>query len=101
MTSPDVPQVLRLFQKAAPASFFQQLCAENEYDFRQGVYNIAVVVWLMIWQRLQGNRSLAAAVQCLIQGGAGDLVATANDGARTKSPERPAAIVKHGKDCRH
>ena len=63
MTSPDVPQVLR-----------QQLCAENEYDFRQGVYNIAVVVWLMIWQRLQGNRSLAAAVQCLIQGGAGDLV---------------------------
>jgi putative transposase len=74
MTSPDVPQVLRLFQKAAPASFFQQLCAENEYDFRQGVYNIAVVVWLMIWQRLQGNRSLAAAVQCLIQGGAGDLV---------------------------
>lgn len=74
MTSPDVPQVLRLFQKAAPASFFQQLCAENEYDFRQGVYNIAVVVWLMIWQRLQGNRSLAAAVQYLIQGGAGDLV---------------------------
>ena len=74
MTSPDVPQILRLFQKAAPASFFQQLCAENEYDFRQGVYNVAVVVWLMIWQRLQGNRSLAAAVQCLIQGGAGDLV---------------------------
>lgn len=74
MTSPDVSQVLRLFQKAAPASFFQQLCSENQYDFRQGVYNIAVVVWLMIWQRLQGNRSLAAAVQCLIQGGAGDLV---------------------------
>jgi putative transposase len=32
-----------------------------------------VVAWLMIWQRLQGNRGLAA-VQCLIHGGAGDLV---------------------------
>ena len=74
MTSPDLPQLLRLFQRAAPASFFQQLCEENGYDFRQGVYNVAVVVWLMIWQRLHGNRSLAAAVQCLIQGGAGELV---------------------------
>ena len=74
MASPDLPQLLRLFQRVAPASFFQQLCEENGYDFRQGVYNVAVVVWLMIWQRLQGNRSLAAAVQCLIQGGAGELV---------------------------
>ncbi len=73
-SSPDVPQLLRLFQRIAPASFFQQLCEENDYQFRQGIYNLGVVVWLMIWQRLQGNRSLAAAVQYLIQGGAGELV---------------------------
>jgi hypothetical protein len=74
MNSPDSFQLLRLFQRVAPASFFRQLCEENGYDFRQGVYSLAVVVWLMIWQRLQGNRSLAAAVQYLIHGGAGDLV---------------------------
>jgi putative transposase len=74
MASPDHRQLLQLFQKAAPPSFFQQLCEEHGYEFRQGVYSLAVVVWLMIWQRLQGNRSLAAAVQCLIHGGAGDLV---------------------------
>jgi hypothetical protein len=74
MTSPNPVQLLRLFQKVAPASLFQQLCKENGYDFRQGVYSMAVVVWLMIWQRLQGNRGLAAAVQHLLTGGAGDLV---------------------------
>ena len=74
MTSPNPLQLLRLFQKVAPAAFFQQLCKENGYDFRQGVYSAAVVVWLMIWQRLQGNRGLAAAVQHLLQGGAGELV---------------------------
>jgi hypothetical protein len=74
MASLDQLQLLRLFQKAAPPSFFQQACKEQGYDFRQGVYSVAVVVWLMIWQRLQGNRSLAAAVQYLIHGGAGDLV---------------------------
>src|SRR5229473_5984669 len=73
-SSPDQLQLLRLFQKAAPPSFFQQLCEEHGYEFRRGVYSVAVVVWLMIWQRLQGNRSLATAVQCLIHGGAGDLV---------------------------
>jgi hypothetical protein len=74
MNSPDSFQLLRLFQKVAPASFFRQLCDENGYDFRQGVYSLTVVVWLMIWQRLHGNRSLAAAVQYLIHGGARDLV---------------------------
>jgi putative transposase len=74
MASPDQLQLLRLFQKAAPSSFFLQLCEEHGYEFRRGVYSVAVVVWLMIWQRLQGNRSLAAAVQCLLHGGAGDLV---------------------------
>ena len=74
MASPDQFQLLRLFQKIAPPELFEQLCQEHGYEFRQGIYSVAVVVWLMIWQRLQGNRSLAAAVQCLVQGGAGDLV---------------------------
>ena len=73
MTSPD-PTLLRLFQKVAPASFLQGLCEKHGYTFRQGIYSTVVVVWLMIWQRLQGNRSLTAAVQYLVQGGGGDLV---------------------------
>jgi len=70
----DQLQLLRLFQKAAPRSFFLELAREHGYRFRDGIYSSAVVVWLMIWQRLQGPRNLEAAVQHLLQGGAGDLV---------------------------
>ena len=72
-TSPNPQQLLRLFEKVAPAEFFDDLCGQHGYGFRQGVYSAMVVVWLMIWQRLEGNRSLAAAVQYLVQGDAGDL----------------------------
>jgi putative transposase len=74
MNSPDSFQLMRLFQKVAPAQFFHDLSQKHQYGFRQGVYSASVVVWLMIWQRLRGNRSLGAAVQYLLQGGAGELV---------------------------
>jgi hypothetical protein len=67
MTSPDTFQLFRLFQKAAPAWFFREQCQKHGYGLRQGIYSASVVVWLMIWQRLQGNRSLTAAVQYLLQ----------------------------------
>jgi len=73
MDSLDSLQVQRLYQKVAPAWFYRELCQRHGYGFRQGIYSAAVVVWLMIWQRLQGTRSLAAAVQYLVQGEAGDL----------------------------
>ena len=74
MNSPDQLQLFRLFQNAAPASFFRELTCKHGYRFRDGIYSSAVVVWLMIWQRLHGPRNLEAAVQHLLQGGAGDLV---------------------------
>ena len=74
MGSPDTLQLLRLFQKVAPAWFFRELSQKHGYGFREEVYSAAVVVWLMIWQHLQGSRSLGAAVQYLLQGGAGELV---------------------------
>jgi putative transposase len=63
----------RLFRRVAPEAFFRQLCEKHGYGHRQGIYSASVVMWLMIWQRLQGNRSLAAAVQHLLQSEAGEL----------------------------
>ncbi len=74
MTSPDALQLLRLFQKVTPAAFFEKECREQGYSFRRGIYSVAVVVWLMIWQRLQSRQSLAAAVQSLQQIPAGVLL---------------------------
>ena len=74
MNSPDSFQLLRLFQKVAPAWLFHDLCQKHGYHFRDSVYSAPVVVWLMMWQRLQGDKRLAAAVQHLLQGGAVGLV---------------------------
>ena len=51
-----------------------ELVRQHGYNFHDGIYTCAVVVWLMIWQRLHGPRNLEAAVQHLLQGGAGSLV---------------------------
>src|SRR5260221_1736713 len=103
MTSSESLQLLRLFQRVAPASFLERICREQDFRYRRGVYSVAVVVWLMIWQRLQGNRSLVAAVQCLIHGGAGglgggckrwtdDQVSSATGGDFQAPPEFPKLI---------
>ena len=74
MNSPDPVQLLQLFQKVAPAWFFRELCQKHGYSFREAIYSTPVVVWLMMWQRLQGGRSLAAAVQQLLWGGSQGLM---------------------------
>lgn len=66
-------QVQQLFHKVAPPSFFRELCLQHGYQYRDGTYTASVVVWLMIWQRLRAQRSLAAAVQHLAWGGAEEL----------------------------
>ena len=66
MVTPPVPEsgpLRKLFQRIAPASFFHELCQKFGYGLREGIYSANVVVWLMIYQRLHHNRTLAAAVQ--------------------------------------
>ena len=73
-TSPAPRQLLPLFQNVLPPSFWNEVMKRHRCVQHDGVYSMTVVVWLMIWQRLQGARSLAAAVQHLLQGGADHLV---------------------------
>src|SRR5712691_11700529 len=70
MTSSNVSEVWSWFQKIAPDSYFDGLVEEHQLGFRKRIYSLAVVVWLMIQQRLQRGSSLAAAVHALVQGGA-------------------------------
>ena len=67
MSGSDLRQEQKLYEKVAPAAFYRELCQKYEYGFREGICSAEVVVRLMIWQRLEGNRSQAAAVQYLIQ----------------------------------
>lgn len=68
MTSPesnDLSVLERLLQEAVSVSFLDQVCRQQKVKVRQGIYGLAVVVWLMIFQRLNGRRTLSSAVQFL------------------------------------
>lgn len=73
MSIPQAPVLFDLFGRAVPPEFFDQLRARLNLSER-GIYTLGVVVWLMMWQRLDGQGSLAAAVQQVVQGALGDLV---------------------------
>jgi hypothetical protein len=62
-----------LFGKVVPPEFFDQLRAGLSLPAR-GIYSLAVVTWLMMWQHLDGRGSLAMAVQQVVEGKLGGLV---------------------------
>jgi hypothetical protein len=74
MTSPPVPNILRLFLNAAPKSVFEEICERRKLRFGSGIYKMAVVIFLMILQRLQSHKTLSATVQGLCQGQADHLL---------------------------
>src|SRR5260370_41620716 len=68
MTSPNsVDPVLfeRTLRTAASASAIDELCREHGWKVRPGIYSLVVVIWLMIYQRLNSKRTLSWAVQFL------------------------------------
>jgi DDE family transposase len=68
MTSPDLIDLVlfeRILQTAASPSSMDQLCRKHNLKVRRGIYGLAVVVWLMIYQRLHSKGTLSAAVQML------------------------------------
>ncbi len=68
MTSPDLLNVLCLYQRVLPAGFIEYLTEQAGLPVRRGIYSVAVVLWLMIVQRLQPKGTLASSVQHLVQG---------------------------------
>jgi hypothetical protein len=68
MTSPtslDMTLFERILRTVASATAINQLCQQHAYKVRGGIYNVAVLVWLMIYQRLNGKGTLSSAVQFL------------------------------------
>lgn len=73
MTPTDISCVLRLYQEICPASFFADLVRRGAGQApakkgRQEIYTGAVVVWLMMLQRLHPQGTLGAAVEQLVAG---------------------------------
>src|ERR1700730_12995124 len=68
MTSPnsiDLDTFERVLQTTVSVGFLDQLCRKHKVRARPGIYSLAVVIWLMIYQRLHSKGTLSAAVQFL------------------------------------
>lgn len=71
----DWQSVLNLYQRTVTVGLLQYLQKQAGWKVRRGIYSARVVLWLMILQRLHAGASLSAAVQLLIQGACGELLA--------------------------
>jgi hypothetical protein len=59
--------ILDLYDKAVPRQFFEQMERDLKLPSRRRVFNLALVVWLMIAQRLDAKATLSTAVQQVVQ----------------------------------
>src|ERR1039458_8033367 len=63
MTSPESLEAagfVQVFQRAAPAAYLDRLSLEHGLTVRRGIYSLAAVIWLMIFQRLNSKRTLSS-----------------------------------------
>jgi putative transposase len=74
MTSPEWSSLLDLYQQTVCMSVVQYLEKQSGVRRNRGVYSAAVVLWLMMLQRLEGRGTLASAVQMLLEGAAAPLL---------------------------
>ena len=66
MSSPfSQADVLSLYRRLAPAPFLQRLCRQAGLRQNNRIYTLAVVLWLMIGQWLEGHGSLEQALMAL------------------------------------
>jgi hypothetical protein len=68
VVAPYQADVRALFQRLLPLEFFWVALKQAEVNENNRVYSSAVVVWLMIWQRLQAQGTLESAVLELLGG---------------------------------
>lgn len=59
--------VVDLYRQAVPEEFFQHLEKELNLHARKRVFQLPLVAWMMIWQRLNPKATMSAAVQEVVE----------------------------------
>jgi hypothetical protein len=68
MTSPisiDVSMFERILQTTLSASSINELCRKRNLKVGRGIYSLPVVIWLMLYQRINSKGTLSSAVHFL------------------------------------
>jgi hypothetical protein len=102
MTSPEWSGILELYQQIVCGGLIEYLRKQTGMRLGRGIYGPPVVLWLMMLQRLNPRGTVVSAVQLLIEGAAGPLLA---DGKPVRQPSGSragrAAIAKRAKNCQN
>src|SRR3954452_7713807 len=64
----ELSGIVDVFGQAVPSQFFDQLQRKLGLPVRQRVFTLALVIWLMISQRLNPKATLSPAVQGVVRG---------------------------------
>lgn len=67
-------ELLCLFERLVPPAFLADLIPQKGAGSGKGIYSFAVVIWLMIVQRLHAKGTLSSALQQLLQNRPGNLL---------------------------
>ena len=79
---------LALYQRCVSGEVVAYLQRQMRVRVRQSIFTAAVVIWLMILQRLQPNGSLATAVDALLEGAADGLLSNCERARRKRISHR-------------
>ena len=61
----DSALLMEILQAAARPEAIERIAQQHGVKTRRGIYSLVVVIWLMIYQRLNSKRTLSSAVQFL------------------------------------
>ena len=64
----DASTIFNLYLQLAPAELFRLVQREAGLIVRNGIYSARLVIWMMLYQRLQPRGTLASSVEQLVQG---------------------------------
>lgn len=88
--------VFELYQRCISSGGVEYLQKQAKVKVRQSIYTTAVVIWLMILQRLQPRGTLATSVEALLAGAADGLLSRC-ERARQKQVSRRTGGYSHAR----
>lgn len=96
----DVNSVLELYGRWVVSSgVLDRVQKELGIPSRRGIYSLVVVLWLMIWQRLQPRGTMSHAVRQLVQGAGRSLLSPCKRVREGRISTGREAIARASKRC--
>lgn len=90
--NPEPQEALTLYRRCISGGVVEYLQKQAGLKIRRSIYTSEVVIWLMIWQRLQPSGTLSTAVAALLAGAADWLLSSCERAQRKRISSRTGGL---------